>query len=232
MGFGVLFIGYFLVLNFPYCEFTDAFAAALMMYALYKLSRINNGFKLAFLASGAFALLGAAELVIAGVEMISPIANGSTLIVLPAMLRHAVLGALTFLMLSGMSEVANEVGLAPLSKKCRIYSFVTVGIYLVNLVLECAQLANFVDARILVTGYASAILLTLAVIAMTLGAIYTCYMRICMPDDVDMKEKESKFEFVNAFRRHEEEKQREYQEYMMEKFKKQQSKKRSKGKKK
>ena len=224
MGFGILFIGYFFILNFPYCEFTDAFAAALMMYALYKLSKINSGFKMAFMASGAFALLGAAELVIAGFGMISPIANGSMLILLPAMLRHAVIGAMTFLMLSGMSEVAEEVGLAPLSKKCRIYSFVTVGIYLINLILECAPLANIVDSRILVIFYVSAIMLTLAVIAMNLGAVYTCYMRICMPDDVDMEEKQSKFGFVNSFRHYEEEKQREYQDYRLKKFKEKQSK--------
>ena len=50
-------------------------------------------------------------------------------------------------------------------------------------------------------------------------------MRICMPEDKEMEEKESKFGFVNSFRRHEEEKQREYAEYRLEKMKKKMEKK-------
>ena len=49
-------------------------------------------------------------------------------------------------------------------------------------------------------------------------------MRICMPEDEDMPEKESKFKLVNAFRRHEEEKRREYAEYKLDKLKKKQQK--------
>ena len=228
MGFGILFIGYFLIFNFPYCEFTDALAAALMMYALYKLSRINEGFRLAFLASVGFTALGAAELIIALFDSLSPIAQSSPLLFVPALLRHLVIGLLTFLMLGGMSDVADEVGLRPLSKKCKIYSFVTIGMYSINILLESALLASVIDGRILAVAYVSAIMLTLGVIIMNLGAIYSCYMRICMPEDKDMSERESRFAFVNAFRRHEEEKQKEYQEYRLEKLKQKQNKRKKK----
>jgi hypothetical protein len=45
-----------------------------------------------------------------------------------------------------------------------------------------------------------------------------------MPGDEDVGERKSRFEFVNSFRRHEEEKQREYQEYKLEQIKKKQAK--------
>ena len=50
-----------------------------------------------------------------------------------------------------------------------------------------------------------------------------------MPEDENMPEKESKFKFVNAFRRHEEEKRKEYADYKLEKFKKKQEKQKGKN---
>ena len=62
MGFGTLFVGYFFILNFPYCAYTDALAALLMLYGLYKLSGINENFKRATYFTAVFALFGIAEL--------------------------------------------------------------------------------------------------------------------------------------------------------------------------
>jgi hypothetical protein len=41
MGFGMLFIGYFLLINITYFEYTDIIAAMLMLMAAYKLSFVN-----------------------------------------------------------------------------------------------------------------------------------------------------------------------------------------------
>jgi hypothetical protein len=71
----------------------------------------------------------------------------------------------------------------------------------------------------------------MALIVISLIVIYNCYMRICMPEDEDMPEKESRFKFVNAFRRHEEEKRKEYADYKLEKFKKKQQKQKEKNEK-
>ena len=55
-------------------------------------------------------------------------------------------------------------------------------------------------------------------------------MKICMPEDVDndVPDKPSRFEFVNKHREHTLQKQREYAEYKLEKFKKKNSKKKKK----
>ena len=58
-------------------------------------------------------------------------------------------------------------------------------------------------------------------------------MRICMPGEKTYTEpRKSKFEFVNKFREHEAEKQKEYAEYKLSKMANQSKKKKKKGKKK
>ena len=52
-----------------------------------------------------------------------------------------------------------------------------------------------------------------------------------MPDEINGKEPESRFEFVNKFRRYEDNKSREYAEYKLEKLRKQKEN-NNKGKKK
>ena len=63
MGFGTLFIGYFLLLNVTYYTFTDIIAALVMAMGLYKLSSVNRQFKGAFFSSIALAAIGLVELV-------------------------------------------------------------------------------------------------------------------------------------------------------------------------
>ena len=224
MGFGILFIGYFFILNFPYCEFTDAFAAALIMYALYKLAYLNRPFKLALYSSFAFAALGVFELAVAMWDMLAPIADGSLLVLIPTLLRHLFIGFTSFLMLIGMREVASEVGLSELSKKCTWRAYATIAIYAASIFLESASLAEFIDSRVLAVSYVLCVVAALVITVLDLSAIYSCYMRICMPGEEDVGEKKSRFEFVNSFRRHEEEKQREYREYRLEQLKKKQAK--------
>ena len=67
-------------------------------------------------------------------------------------------------------------------------------------------------------------------VIVNLVSIYTCYMKICMPDEQASKKRKTPA-FVEAFRRHEEEKQREYAEYRLHKFKKKMEKKRNSHKK-
>ncbi len=228
MGFGILFIGYFFLLNFPYCDYTDAASAVLIMYALYKLYKINDGFRFAFYGSVGFTLLGIFELAVACLGMFIHIDGASPLIFLPAIFRHLIVAALSFLILNGIREVADEVGLREIAIKARLRSYMSVGVYALNIFLESALLAKFIAPKVLVTLYAFTIVATLAVIVMNLCSIYSCYMRICMPEDYEMEEKPSKFGFVNEFRRREEEKSREFAEYKLKKMQSKNKKQRKK----
>lgn len=224
MGFGTLFIGYFFILNFPYCEFTDAIAASLMLYGLYKLSGLNDWLRLSFFFTVGFAVLGVLELGLELYGMLSTVGS-SLLVFILVLLRHAVICATTAFMMLGIRDVAREVGLKSLAEKSNRGAFVAIGVYLLNILLESTVLSAFVPGAVLAYLYVFTTLATLTLIVFNLTCIYSAYMRICMPEDRDMEEKASKLGFVNAFRKHEEEKSREYAEYRLEKIKKKQEKK-------
>ena len=63
MGFGTLFIGYFLILNITYYSFTDIIAALIMLLGLYKLSTVNKHFKLGTYSCIGFSCFALVELI-------------------------------------------------------------------------------------------------------------------------------------------------------------------------
>lgn len=229
MGFGTLFIGYFLLLNFAFSGFTDAISAVLMLYALYKLSGINKGFMRAMYASLAFLCFSVGELIAEALDIFLGVGDITTLTSLMALARYLLVGLLTVLILRGIEEVGTEVKLHVLSDKAKRMSILTIVIYSVDALLEVIGLLPF-NSGVFVYFAVIMIVLTLTVIIMNLTVIYSAYMRICMPNEKEPREKESRFAFVNAFRRHEEEKQREYTEYRLEKAKKKREKEAAKKK--
>ena len=218
MGFGTLFIGYFFILNFPYCEFTDAIAASLMLYGLYKLSGLNDWLRLSFFFTVGFAVLGVLEL---GLELYGmlfmPLASTHPVFAISALLRHLFVCMVTAFGMLGIKDVADEVGLSSLAEKAGRGAYVSIGIYSISILLESSSLASFIPARILATLYVFTVLATVTLVIFNLTCIYSAYMRICMPEDKDMEVGESRFEFVNTFRHHEEKKNREYAEYRIKK---------------
>lgn len=219
MGFGTLFVGYFLLLNFAYYDMTDAIAAAVMLYAFYKLKGINRGFNQALIAVAVFTVFGLAELVISVLGTTVPGLDFSAIVWLRPILRHGIICITSFLMLIGMRDVAEEVGLPIIANRCVRNFYITGIVYVLNVFLEIAGLVSILGPQILAYLYFGATIATMVTIILNLISIYSCHMRICMPgDDVDT-EKESRFGFVNEMRRHREEKEREYAEYKLEKFK-------------
>ena len=233
MGFGTLFCGYFLLLNFAYYAFTDAISAILMLYALYKLSRVNIGFRRAMYASLGFFTFGTVELLVKAAMMIFTITEPPLYTSIVGAIRYGVLLVLTYFILSGIREVASEVKLHVLSDKAARCMLLTLIIYSVNILLELIGIFEFASY---VLNYFAVIMivLTLTLLVINLTVIYSSYMRICMPGDEERGELPSRFGFINAFRRHEEEKQKEYAEYRLqkEKQKKEKERRRSQCKKK
>ncbi len=218
MGLGILFVGYFLLLNFAYSYFTDAIAAAVMLYALYKLSGINASFKRAMFASAAFLVLGLSELALSVVNTFSLLGDILTVYSIIAMMRHGLIFITTLLTLLGIKELSDEVELPELSRRAvRNISF-AFPVYSLNIILEAGELANFIPETVLRLLYLVCILLTMTVIVLNLLLIYGTHMRVYIPGEEKTEEK-SKFGFVNSFRAHEEEKQREYAEYRLTKLK-------------
>ena len=233
MGFGTLFIGYFLILNFAYTAFTDAIAGVLVLYGLYKLSNVNREFTISAIISAIFTFAGIAELILEVAQFLSLISLPPLVYSVTGIVRASLLCARTAYMLLGMQSVSSEVGLGSLSMIIRRLYVLTIPVYGVNLALEIMGLFSLEEVGVLLILSVISLVASITLTVLILIRIYDCYAKICMPEDKreDDKPKESKFGFVNAFRRHEEEKRQEYADYRLEKFKKKMEKKKNKEKK-
>ena len=229
MGFGTLFIGYFLLLNVTYYTFTDIIAALVMAMGLYKLSSVNRQFKGAFFSSIAFAAIGLVELVCQVYTMFIP--NKDAIILdYTGIPRYLIITVLTTFVLLGIENVADEVGLSELSKRAKITVPFSFAIFAILSILSIHALGNIIDVKILSVVTVLMLLSSFIMIIINLVTIYSSYMRICMPEDKDndVIDKPSKFEFVNKYREHTAEKQREYAEYKLNKLREKNQKKKKK----
>ena len=222
MGFGTLFIGYFLILNLTYFGYTDTIAALIMMLGLYRLSSVNRDFKFSMVFSIAYALIGTVELFEAVYSMFNPSFNTDVLVSYVAPFRYLAIGFLTAFMLLGIKSVAEEVGLYNLSRRARIQLPFCYTLFALMAITEFPALGSILPTKILSIAAIFLLLFVFVLIITVLVTVYTAYMRICMPEDINKydTEKQSKLEFVNKFRAHEAQKQKEYAEYKLNKLQK------------
>ena len=73
MGFGTLFFGCLLLFNVLYYQITDVIAAAIILYALYRLNRFNKPLRVAYFASYAFFAYSLFELVLGMWALFDPL---------------------------------------------------------------------------------------------------------------------------------------------------------------
>lgn len=231
MGFGTLFIGYFLLLNVTYYTFTDVIAALVMALGLFKLGAVNRQFKGAFYSAIAMAIVGFVELVFQVYAMFIP-ESDIFLLSYTDIPRYLIIAVLTLFILMGIENVADEVGLFELARRARLTMPFSFGAYAILSILSIHALEVIIDTRILTVISVIMLISTFIIIIINLITVYSAYMRICMPEDKDndISDRESKFEFVNKYREHNAEKQREYAEYRLNKFKQRNQKKQKKKK--
>lgn len=218
MGLGTLFIGYFLLLNVTYFGYTDLIAGLVMIMGLYKLSSINKEFKFAFYTASLFSLFGVSELVINVVAMFAnSFEEGILLYITPP--RYIIIGFLSAFVLRGIRDVAREVGLKELASKANYYFFVSIIAFSLTALFDL-PIFSFMPTKALAVISLLLLLAIFTVVAINLTVIYKAYMKICMPGEqyANAPEKQSKFGFVNKFREHEAERQKEYAEYKINKM--------------
>jgi hypothetical protein len=208
MGFGTLFIGYFLLLNLTYYGFTDLIAASVMLLGLYKLSNVNKYFSYSCIAAAVFLVFSLGEFGIASYEIFMRPIGSAVLVSVMSILRCISVGLLTVFILKGIENVAKEVDVENLPEKASKLIIITAVVYSAWIVLEAPL--GFVNDYVLGVLSLITILATIALIIVNLSVIYTAYMRICMPGDENIdKEKPSRFAFVNEYRARKAERERE-----------------------
>ncbi len=228
MGFGTLFIGYFLLLNIVKPATSDAIAGLVILLALERLSRVNSKFALSRPFAAAFSVIGLFRFVLFFGGMIFTKLTEFDTIISPyaGAVRYLLLIPMTVLILFGIEEVAQEVELEKVPRRAKFLAFFGIAIHVVYAVCEFP-----ISLPPLV--YTVAILFEFIYALTLLFLIWNCYYMICMPEDVNgKKRKPSRFAFVNAYREREEAKAREMEEYRLSEFKRKQAKKGGKKKKK
>ena len=210
MGFGLLFIGYFFLINITYYAYTDIIGAAVMLMALYKLSTVNGSFRACMIADGAFALFSLGELVIAVLDAFGVWSASELILAYIAAARYILIFILTVIMLRGIREVALEVDAGALATSAKT-SIPLAVIYLVIAFL------NLPFESLL--GAATPYVFLVAVIALVvyhisnLITVYKAYMQICMPGDEGKKRK--KHGWSDKIYDRIEERTKEYNEYKL-----------------
>ncbi len=227
MGFGTLFIGYFLLLNLTYYGFTDCLAALIMLLGLVKLSRINRHFRVAATASICFAVFGLGELVASALEMLHVLSLTAAVPYI-SMARILIICVLNVFMLLGMERVSREVKLEKIPSRCRALvtsCFIVYGLWVLLEAPFLGMLPGPVQGFVILLTIISRLLL----LAANLVTIYGCYMWICMPGNEKQKEqKPSRFGFVNEYRARRAEKEQRDAEYRAEQLRKKQQRRKKK----
>ena len=209
MGFGTLFIGYFLLLNITYYTFTDVIAAAVMLLGLYKLSTVVKHFRAPAAFAAIFAVFGLAELILGAVDMIFvKLFENQLLVSAVAVARSVIIAALTLLMLKALYSISRELEVDKVPLKCRAMMLWTTLLYGADILFETPFISTVLPAQVSAIFYLVIIIGMIVVVISNLTIIYSCYMQICMPDELNGKpEKPSRFAFVNEYRRRKAEKE-------------------------
>lgn len=225
MGFGTLFIGYFLLLNIFNFAYTDLIAALIMAYGAYKLASVTPDFKRGFYLTLPLALLGLYEVVALLFDMFGMKLGTDTLTGIIGIIRCALIGALSFLFLTGIKKLSVELDITRLNERARGARLLITLAYSIALILEIPSLDKIIPTKVLAVIALLSLVFTFSAIIYALTAIYSAYMRICMPEDLLKEEKQSRFSAVNKFRENEKKRGEEYANYKMEKYKEKNSKK-------
>lgn len=202
MGFGLLFIGYFVAtlmsINMA-GPFIRVIGYGIVFVAASKLSGYNRNFRLLQIAS---ALMGALSILISASTVTNFLYD--ELIISSSIFTGAyqtVIGhvetVMSFMfatvMLYAIRSIAIETEDDKISMNA-IRNFVFMCIYMLLYVVTCLPFAY--------TKYFGmpTLLIQLAYVILNLILIFTCYTRICDEGDVDMNRKPSRFAFINKMR--------------------------------
>ena len=186
-----------------------------MLLGLYKLSEFNKSFKYGSYTAIGFSVVALAEFSLSFVSLLGSFDWIDTVLPYLSSIRFTVIFMLSYFILKGISEIAEEVKATALSKTAKS-SLPLSAIYLMYAAFELPFLSSLFGS---VIAYIFFVLL-LSVFAFTVSnlmTIYKAYMQICMPEEINKTQKASKFEFMNRFYDSMEKKSQQYAEYKLQK---------------
>lgn len=217
MGFGTLFIGYFLLLNITAPGISDIIAALVMLLGLYRLRRINSKFQAGFIVDVCFSGFALVELVLWSLDIMKMF-DVTAITPYTGMIRSLLVAVLTIAVLMGIHDVAKEVELEKLPTTASVMTYISLAVFGIAILMEAPMLISWLPPLFYSVFGIIAVLGSFVVIIINLTVIYNAYACICMPSDQKKAPKnDNEGEgFLAAFRRRKAEREREDAEYRAE----------------
>lgn len=203
MGFGILFLSYFLAFFVP-LSYLHIIGYAGVAWALYKLKDYRPAFARAVwwliplgvcclyhILASVLSLLPSMGLA----EVQLPFVN-ATVTAVVSMIESALILCFHFMLLRGLRGFASELELPEIVKRS------DWGLWLVSIQCSCYILAMILELAGMALPLFSVIALLLQFVwsIFNLYNLFTCYMYICPEGDESMERAPSRFGFVNEFR--------------------------------
>ncbi|MBQ8351784.1 MAG: hypothetical protein IJY20_07065 [Clostridia bacterium] len=199
MGFGYLFLGYLVSLNFlVYSPLTTPIAVVLMLRGMLSLSRFNRPLKEAYIILWPTLVVSLAAFFLELARMLSLISQARFAAInawLSVMMPLAML-LFTWRMLCGIASLAKETELPKLVYRARRNLIFTAIAYLAYLFFSLPFEADWYAAAT-VHAFVPILLCRLAAMILNAMLIYACYMWICMPEDLEMERKKTGIAFLD-----------------------------------
>ena len=188
MGFGILFTGWFLLLNVFYSAYTDLLSALITLAALTRLGRYDRHFRMALVWAVVFAVYGAAELALTLVAALAPLSAIGKLLSAGAPLwltlpRYAILGSMSVFTLLGVRAIGEEVDAIDVYGRTGYLIPLNAGVFALCALLEIPAVGALFGG-LAAPVFVVAVLAMTAVTALDLALIYRAYRRICLPGEL------------------------------------------------
>ncbi|MCI8388481.1 MAG: hypothetical protein HFE63_08475 [Clostridiales bacterium] len=212
MGFGLLFLGYFFILNVPYGSLDvlpDIIGCLLMLSALKRLTGYcsdNRGFKYTQFTLLPYTLI-AAIIFISQLACQFGITSAESIKWFTSPLNivySIVIGAFHIFLFLGIHELSKEVDLPKITTRSIRMLSLTVVYYIIELLSYTGiinKIAYSTAKPEAVLSYINLALFILGILwmALTWALIFTCYIRICLEGDEDMPYREDIFDKILSY---------------------------------
>ncbi len=192
MGFGLLLIGCMLL--FPTCFhffYTMPLACVFLVWGGKKLGRVNTPFGWSWYVATGMGVLALGESIVRLLQWdeVVPVLDG---------LLCLLLLVWCFFVMTGLEWVSTETGLSKLRMKAYRQKIFACFVWIPQILMNFLSLAPVQESVVeFLTSMTFALMLVGSVVmVLHILTLHTAYMRICMPEDLDMAPKPSRFAFI------------------------------------
>ena len=191
MGFGIMFIGYFITfvgaLVIPLAPYTYVLGAGVLLYSLRKLVVENKMFLTTAIYTICFEILSL------GVLVFDMFFANSIICDILTSIQMVAGPVLNVLLLISILLISKQVGATKIQSGAIVNLVVTV-ITLIFILLSVFITASDLAARCYLVGYVGCIIYTI----FTLITVFRCYANICYEDDVNMEKETTGFKLLDT----------------------------------